>query len=258
MSLRLFFVAGWRSHLALFRWVRPSAFIPTVLCVPVVQLLWFVHLGRYLGTHPVAYYAVGNAVHGCAMAGLFAPAMSVQGERTGGTLSAVLATPASNAVMFAGRIVPAVATGFLTSTVLFVVSTAAGAVRMPAGAVPPLIAAVLLSAVSTSCCGLLVGAFGLIAREATLLANLVLYSMLLLCGVNVPVDRLPGWLQPVSAVMPMTHGLEAARRALSGAPDVTTLLCWELGKAAVLLCLALIALRCLEFAGRRGAVLDTA
>ena len=59
------------------------------------------------GNPPVGFYAVGNAVHACAMAGLFAPAMTVSGERTGSTLNAVLATPANRAVMFAGRLVPA-------------------------------------------------------------------------------------------------------------------------------------------------------
>ncbi|MDR3082260.1 MAG: ABC transporter permease, partial [Streptomyces sp.] len=54
---RLLFVAGWRSHMALFSWMRPSAFVPTVLGVPLVQLLWFVHLGRYTGVHPASYYA---------------------------------------------------------------------------------------------------------------------------------------------------------------------------------------------------------
>ena len=63
-NVRIFFVAGWRTNLALFQWLTPAALLATtVIGVPACQLIWFVHLGRYLGTHSVSYYAVGNAVH---------------------------------------------------------------------------------------------------------------------------------------------------------------------------------------------------
>ncbi|WP_329180003.1 MULTISPECIES: ABC transporter permease [unclassified Streptomyces] len=256
MTLRLFFVAGWRSHLALFRWLRPSAFIPTVIGVPVVQLLWFVHLGRYLGTHPTGYYVVGNALNACAVAGLFAPAMSIQGERFGGTLTAVLSTPANRWVMFGGRIVPAVLIGAFTSAVMLTLGVAAGWVHVPAQALPRLLLAVLVTASSCSACGLVVGAIGLRTREATLVANIVLYLMLLLCGVNIPIDQLPPWLAAVGRLMPTSQGIEAARRALSGDGGVAGLLGLELLKTAVLALLALLLLRALETASRRRATLD--
>ncbi|MCX4745031.1 ABC transporter permease [Kitasatospora sp. NBC_01287] len=258
MTLRLFFVAGWRSHLALFRWLRPSAFIPTVLGVPVVQLIWFVHLGRYLGTYPTQYYVVGNALNACAMAGLFAPAMSVQGERVSGTLSAVLATPANRAVMFGGRIGPAVLMGALTSSVMLALGTALGWLHVPLGSLPRLALAVLVTAMSCSACGLLVGAIGLRTREPIFAASVVLYSMLLLCGVNIPLDRLPGWLAAIGEVMPMSQGIEAARDALAGSGGVVGLLGWELLKAAVLALAALLVLRVLERSSRERAALDDA
>ncbi|WP_411139215.1 ABC transporter permease [Streptomyces sp. C10] len=258
VMLRLFFVAGWRSHLALFRWLRPSAFIPTVLGVPVVQLLWFVHLGRYLGTYPTEYYVVGNALNACAMAGLFAPAMSIQGERLSSTLNAVLATPANRAMMFGGRIGPAVLTGALTSAVMLALGTALGWLRIPFATLPQLALAVLVTALSCSACGLLLGAIGLRTREATFLANVVLYSMLLLCGVNIPLSRLPDWLAAIGTMMPMSQGIEAARRALSQTGGVPGLLGWELLKAAVLVLMALAMLRVLEQISRARAALDDA
>ncbi|WP_405734839.1 ABC transporter permease [Streptomyces sp. NBC_01537] len=256
VTLRLFFVAGWRSHLALFRWLRPSAFLPTVLGVPIVQLIWFVHLGRYVGTYPVAYYVVGNALHACAVAGLYAPAMSIQGERFSGTLGAVLATPANRAVMFGGRIAPAVALGAFTSSVMLATGSALGWVRIPLSAVPELGAAVVVTALSCSACGLVIGAIGLWTRDATFLANATLYAMLLVCGVNIPADRMPAWLAGIGAVMPMSQGIEAARRALSGASGVSGLLGWESLKAVVLVVLALALLRILEQASRARATLD--
>ncbi|WBO69638.1 ABC transporter permease [Streptomyces camelliae] len=258
VTLRLFFVAGWRSHLALFRWLRPSAFLPTVLGVPLVQLVWFAHLGRYLGTRPVSYYVVGNALIGCSMAGLFAPSMSIQGERFSGTLSAVLATPAHRAVMFGGRIVPAVLFGALTSSVMLGFGMVVGWAAIPLAALPQLAAAVLVTALSCSAFGLIIGAVGLRTREATLVSNMVLYTMLLLCGVNVPVAALPGWLAVIGTAMPMTQGIEAARRALSGDGGVAALLGWELLKAAVFVLVGLLMLRVLERMSLAAAVLDDA
>ena len=60
-------------------------------------------------------------------------------------------------------------------------------------------------------------------------ANLVVYLLLLFCGTNVPLDALPGWMETVSQVLPLTHGIEAAREIAAGASlsDVSTLVWTE-------------------------------
>jgi ABC-2 type transport system permease protein len=256
--LRLFFVAGWRSHMALFRWMRPSAFIPTVIGVPAVQLIWFVHLGRYLGTHPVSYYAVGNAIHACAMAGLFAPSMSIMGERFGGTLTAVLASPANRIVMFSGRVLPAVLVGGFTTAVMLGLGTVVADVSIPGDQLLPLALALVVTAASCSAFGLIIGAVGLRTREATLLANLFLYLMLLLSGVNIPTSALPRGLAVVGNLLPMAQGIQAARHTLTGSGGTVGLLAVELAKTVVYLGVAIALLVVLERSSRRHARLDGA
>jgi ABC-2 type transport system permease protein len=83
--------------------------------------------------------------------------------------------------------------------------------------------------------------------------------MLLLCGVNVPLASLPGWLQAVGRSLPLTHGIEAARRVAAGAPlDAVAGL---VGREALIgMCWAALAyalLRLFEAEGRRRATLDT-
>ncbi|WP_433528500.1 ABC transporter permease [Micromonospora sp. CA-263727] len=255
-ALRLFFVAGWRSNLALFRWMRPSAFIPTLIGVPALQLIFFVHLGRYLDTQPVSYYALGNALHACAMAGLFAPAMSLAGERFAGTLPALLATPANRTLMFAGRTVTAVLVGCSSTVVMLILGSVLTDFRLPAEGIVPISAAILVTAASCSAFGLLVGAAGLRTREAILLGNLVLYLMLLVCGINIPRESLPDGLRLIGEIMPMTHGIAAARQAFTGSGPVTGLLLVELGKGLSFLVLAVLTLRFLERGSRRAASLD--
>ena len=261
-DVRIFFVAGWRSNLALFQWMTPSALATTVVGVPACQLVWFVHLGRYLGSHPVGFYAVGNAVHACAMAGLFAPAMTVYGERSGATLNALLATPANRTVLFAGRIVPPLLLGAATTAVMLGLGTVVADIEIPADRLPLLAATLLATAASCSAFGLVLGAVALRTREALLLANLVLYVMLLVCGVNLPRSSLPGPVEAVGRLLPLTHGVEAARRALDGGGGggggggVAGLVAVELLKAGVYLLIAVGVLRLLEHQSRAHATLD--
>ena len=63
---------------------------------------------------------------------------------------------------------------------------------------------------------MLIGSIGLRARTSSS-PRTSYFLMLLVCGVNIPVDELPGWLQAIAEVVPLTHGIEAAREAAAGA-----------------------------------------
>ena len=41
--------------------------------------------------------------------------------------------------------------------------------------------------------------------------------MLIVCGVNVPLDKLPGWMHAVAEALPLTHAIAASRLVESGA-----------------------------------------
>ncbi len=254
--MRILFVAGWRTNLALFRWLTPAALLTTVVGVPACQLLWFVHLGRYVGTLPVEYYAVGNAMHACAMACLFAPAMSIAGERMAGTLTAILATPANRTLMFAGRVIPAIGLGTATSIAMFAFGSVLADFDVPADRIVPLLVAVVVTSTSCAAFGLVIGAVGLRTRETLLLANLVLYLMLLVCGVNVPLSDLPEWLQAIGRALPLTQGIEAARRTITSDDGAWLLMAVELAKTVVYLAITVAALHVLELGSRRNASLD--
>jgi ABC-2 type transport system permease protein len=83
-------------------------------------------------------------------------------------------------------------------------------------------------------------------------------SMLLVCGANVPLDQLPQWIQTLGSVIPVTHGIEAARELAAGATlgDVAGLLAAELAIGAVLLLVGIVMLRIFEWEGRRSATLE--
>jgi ABC-2 type transport system permease protein len=85
------------------------------------------------------------------------------------------------------------------------------------------------------------------------------FLMLLLCGVNVPLDALPGALAAVGRALPLTHGIEAARAVAAGAPlhAVDHLIAQEALVGAAYGVAAYALLRLFEAEGRRRGTLET-
>jgi ABC-2 type transport system permease protein len=83
--------------------------------------------------------------------------------------------------------------------------------------------------------------------------------LLLVSGANVPVDRLPGWLQTIGSGLPLTHGIEAARGVVAGQAlaENARLLLLELAVGLAYAGLGLLLLRAFEFESRRTASLET-
>jgi ABC-2 type transport system permease protein len=258
-SLRVFFVGGGISYRALFNWITPLLYATTMLGSPLFQVLFFTYLGRYAGSEDDAFFIVGNAVQVAAMSGIYGMTMGIANERQFGTLSPLLATPANRLAVFSGRALPFIANGLVVSAFGFAVGWLLLDFEPAAGSVPALAFVVLVTTTSCVALGMLIGSIGLRARDVFFGANLVYFLMLLLCGVNVPVDELPGWLQPISNVLPMTHGIEAARDVASGDTfaDVADLVGVEALIGLVYASVAYGLFRLFELEGRRHGTLET-
>jgi ABC-2 type transport system permease protein len=183
----------------------------------------------------------------------------VGGERWTQTLGSILATPANRAALFLGRALPNIVNGVFVSAFGLIISSALLDYEPAAGAVPAIAFLVLLCTITCSAFGLAVGALGLRFRDVFMIANPAYFLMLLLCGVNVPLDRLPDWMATIGSGLPLTHGIAAARDVAAGASlaDVSTLV-WK--EATVGVAWAIVAygmIRFFELEGRRRATLET-
>lgn len=49
-----------------------------------------------------------------------------------------------------------------------------------------------------------------------MIANIVIYTMMLLCGINIPLEALPVPAQIAGQLIPMTNGLLAIRAVIAG------------------------------------------
>lgn len=246
------------SYRALFNWLRPVTFFATMLMAPFFQVLFFVQLGEASDVGDARFYLIGNALQVSATAGLYAMVMTIGGERVAGTLASVLVTPAARIPLFFGRALPVILNGILVTLFTLVAGAWVTGVDIGKLATPLFAAIVLVTVGSCTALGLLLGSIGLVARDVLLGANLTYLLMLLLCGINVPVELLPTGLRVVGELLPITHGSAAARLVADSGRDGTVymLLAQEAAVGLAYGVMAYLALRALEAAGRRSAALD--
>jgi ABC-2 type transport system permease protein len=191
-----------------------------VLC----QVAFFALLGRMLGgaerTH---YLLVGNAVMIAALESCFVVA-STSWERRAGTLPLLIASPTTPLLVFAFRSVQWLASGLATATgSLFLLAPLFG-VHLPVPSALVVVPLIALVAVSTYGFALVLAGLALRAMNLrNVVGNLAQLSLMALCGVQVPVTFWPGWVQAVTSVLPLRHGLAAIRAVLDASPPEAVL-----------------------------------
>lgn len=257
-NVRIFFIGGLMSYRAMFGWLSPWILIPSLIVSPICQILLFAYIGRSAGVGDDEFYVIGNALNYAAIPCLFAMGSTIGGEREGGTLGIVLATPARRIPLFLGRALPVIANGWGVAMVGVLAGVLLLDVSIPAGAWPALLVVVLVASVSCTGLGLAMGALALRVRETAVLGNVVFCVLLVFCGTNIALDDLPGWMAAVGTWLPLTHAIEAGRLLAdgSGLGAVGGLMLRELGVGALFTVAGLALLRFFEDESRRTASLD--
>jgi ABC-2 type transport system permease protein len=259
-SARVFFIGGLMSYRALFGWLSPWVFVPSLLVAPIFQILLFVYIGRSAQLESDEFYVVGNAIQYAAIPCLFAMTQLIAGERFQQTLGYILISPAKRLPLFVGRSLPVVANGFFVAAFALVVGGAIVGMEVPASAWGPIAIATAVSAFSCTGLGLVNAGLGFVVRETAVLSNIIFGLLLVFTGANVPVEELPPWMQAVSEGIPFTHGIEAVRQLVDGAGlgEVWDLIATEALIGVVYGALGYALIRGMEVVGRRHATLDRA
>ncbi len=141
-------------------------------------------------------------------------------EQGQGTLEALLVSPNDDRVL----LLCGAAWPFLLATTQLGVYLVLGAVLFGADVDTAHLAVaggvLVLTLVAFSAVGLAGAAVLVLTKRAGLLLTFVASAFALLGGVLYPVSVLPGPLQVVAEVLPMSHGLDGVRRALAPDPDL--------------------------------------
>lgn len=220
----------------------------------VSQVIFFALIGVVIGVDAQTHYLlVGNAVLLAATTSSFAIGGATIDIRTG-TFPLVLASPAPPLAVLTGRSMYVIGDALVSSLGALAVVGAIFSLPLPGPSAVLVVLPVLATAFAAYAFSIFVA--GAVLRRITmrnLISNLSLVLMALLCGVNVPASYLPSPLQHVAQVLPVTHGLEAARGILAGndGGEVAAAIAAELAVGALWAALAVLAFARFTYKVRR-------
>lgn len=259
-SIRMLVVGGLISYRALFQWTRPASFVASLMVMPVMQMVFFVLVGRAIGVADDTLRALGLAILGATGACIMGGTMAIANERIYGTLGPVLLSTCRRGVLWASRAVPYVVNAFAVMVFTLICARLLLGLRIPVGALVPVLVAMAAGSLSCTAFGIGIGALGLRFRNVNDVANLALMVFVVTSGAVVPPRAMPDWINTVGAFLPLTHAIRAARAAASGQAWVTFggEILAELAVGVGYGVLALVMLRVFEARSRNGLSLDAA
>lgn len=179
-------------------------------------------------------------------------------EARAGTLGPMFASPANRLAVVTGYGIGNFAWSLPSILSLLVVGLGFGAEFNVAHAGLAIVAIgmVYLSALAI---GLACGGLFILSRQANSLSNFLQTPIYLLAGFYFPRSVLPDWLEPVGAILPIAHAVDALRAAtLDGAGwgEVAPKLAATLGGCAVFIAIGALSMRRVEHAVRRSGDLN--
>jgi len=167
------------------------------------------------------------------------------GERTSGTLSRLLMTPLREWEVVTGYALAFGIIGILQGAILLGVAVWVFDAMMT-GSLLLAFLVVALMALDALSLGILLSAAARQEGQAVQMIPFVIFPTFLLSGIFVPVESLPGWLQPLAWAIPPTHAVAALRDIMLrgwGLEHVGVNLAVLAGFAVVFLGLAAVGLR---------------
>lgn len=203
-------------------WDSWEMWVMQIFITPPAEMAFFYLLaiavyGPLNGLNEARFTVIGNAVQSMSFAAVFAVANITSQDKWQGTLQNLIVTPANRMALFIGRASFQIFMSAIITIAAFVYAHYVFGISFANADFVALGIAIILTSVMMISFGLLISSIGLFMRTAMIVANIFLFLTMLVSGVNFPVSDLPLWLRPVSWVIPMTYGVQAARDAISGA-----------------------------------------
>src|SRR5215831_6809723 len=177
--------------------------------------------GQAVDTHYfVLYLLVGTTMWSYLSAVFDIVAETIAWERWEGTIEYTLMAPVPRSLHLIGTCCYAVTYAVVRATVMFVVVALLFSVDLHSANFATALLVVLIGSVSVIGLAIVAAVLPLLFTERGAQMTFVIHSsLLLISGVYAPVAVLPGWMQALSPLSPMTYILRAVRAGLlEGAP----------------------------------------
>ena len=206
------------SYKGLFLWLNWFGYISNIFLRPVLMVLLFSLTGRFArGESAVETFAIGMTAYGIANLLMGGIMQGFYYERSFATLSMLFASSGSRLQNYLCRgvfhwpnAIVGVVMGMLAAK--FILGVDFAGANWPAASV-----AFVLMTTTVALFALFLGNFCIPVRDWQAIYGSTQIAFLALTGALIPTSSLPVGLHELSYVLPMTHGLEAARAAFDGA-----------------------------------------
>src|SRR6185295_7748635 len=140
-------------------------------------------------------------------------AMSIAYERWEGTLEYTFMAPVSRLVHLLGISLYSLINSVITTLIVLVALVFLTNLNLRGVNLPGVLVVVAVSSFAFVGLGLIAAVFPVMSAERGAEATHIFQgSLLLVSGVYYPIDVLPGWMQPLSAISPATYTLSACRK----------------------------------------------
>lgn len=153
------------------------------------------------------WFMVPNLIANIALLiGLIVTALSIARERELGTFDQLMVSPLRTHEILIGKLTPPILIGLFHMTVYVLAAVFVFAVPLR-GSLFLLYASSLFYLASIAGVGLFISALSMTQQQAILGAFLFLVPATLLSGFATPIENMPSWLQPVTAINPLRYFL---------------------------------------------------
>ena len=141
-------------------------------------------------------------------------AVTITFERRSRSFDRLLVAPISISALVIAKILGAILFGILNAFVPVIF--AAFFINLSGINWGITLAAVILIAITSALLGLLIAVSAKEVFEAQTFSNFFRFPMLFLCGLFIPIDKLPVILKPISFCLPLTYGTDILNGAITG------------------------------------------
>lgn len=181
----------------------------------------FYFLSKLVGAHPAVsqyggylpFVIIGIAMSTFITTGFGSFSSSIRQEQMMGTLEAVLMTPLRIPVMVIATALWPFFWAVLTTIFTIGCASLLFGIRLHGNWLGALLV-LILTTITFSSLGIISASFIMVFKRGDPMHMLIGGVSFLLGGVAYPVSELPGWLQPISKMLPITHGLNGMRSLL--------------------------------------------
>lgn len=147
------------------------------------------------------------------MAVMIGLAASISREKELGTLDGILVAPIARLCIILGKALSQTTRGLLQGSIVLLLSIFLFGVKIH-GSIPLVALLLFLGVFSFIGLGILISAIAAEQETAMMIMMTLTFPMIFLSGVFFPIEQMPGFMQVISKILPLTYTIEALRKVI--------------------------------------------